>query len=76
MSAVQYYASGPDETPVLKQRQAWSAVISSLVSTWIQRQQKRNEYVALLRQDPKILDDIGVTRFHLEREARKPFWRA
>lgn len=76
MSAVQYYSSGSDNAPVLKQRAAWTSVISSLVTTWIQRQQKRNEYVALLHQDPKILDDIGVTRLHLEREARKPFWRA
>jgi uncharacterized protein YjiS (DUF1127 family) len=35
---------------------------------WQQRQ-------ALLELDPRLLNDIGVTREEAEREARKPFWR-
>ncbi|MBZ0218098.1 MAG: hypothetical protein K8F25_16195 [Fimbriimonadaceae bacterium] len=76
MSSVEYSVSEACENASINQRSAWTSVISTLAKNWIQRQRKRNEYTRLLNQDPKLLEDIGVTRLHLLKEVRKPFWRA
>ena len=76
MSTIEYHSSGSHRGSTLKQREAWTFVISSMIGTWIQRQRKRNEYAQLLRYRPDILEDIGVTKAQLQKQARKPFWRA
>lgn len=44
-----------------------------LLGTWTARRRHRDSLLAL---DDHLLDDIGLSRAHALREARKPFWRA
>lgn len=43
----------------------------ALLAVWSARARQRR---ALLELDDRSLDDIGITRAELEREAGKPFW--
>jgi len=45
----------------------------ALVNEWRRRAGSRRELAALC---DRALRDIGVTRYDVEREASKPFWRA
>lgn len=40
--------------------------------TWLQRDRDRR---ALLALDDRLLQDIGVSRYDVDREVGKPFWR-
>ncbi len=44
-----------------------------LVATWIARSERRTR---MMKFDDHLLRDIGTDRFQVEREWRKPFWRA
>ena len=44
-----------------------------LVATWHERWQQRRQ---LERLDPRLLRDIGLDRYEVAREIRKPFWIA
>ncbi len=46
--------------------------VTGLVRAWFERERARHE---LRRLDDEILYDIGVTRFDIQREIDKPFWR-
>ena len=46
------------------------------VFTWADRAVKRRELRDLLMQDDRVLDDIGLSRDAVMREAFKAFWRA
>jgi uncharacterized protein YjiS (DUF1127 family) len=48
---------------------AWA----SIVWTWFERSRQRR---ALAELDDRLLDDIGLTRSKVQREAAKPFWCA
>ena len=50
----------------------WRAVVLCLL-TWQARAEQRYRLADL---DDAILKDIGVDRADVERECRKPFWRA
>lgn len=55
-------------------RSNWRTAIrwaDALVS-WLERDCQRR---ALLKMDDRMLNDIGLSRADVEREAEKPFWR-
>jgi len=45
----------------------------ALLQTWRQRLRGRRELVAMC--DDRLLRDIGLTRYEVELELHKPFWR-
>jgi uncharacterized protein YjiS (DUF1127 family) len=45
----------------------------ALLQTWRQRLRGRRELAAMC--DDRLLRDIGLTRYEVELELRKPFWR-
>jgi uncharacterized protein YjiS (DUF1127 family) len=47
--------------------------LSALIKEWRRRARGRRELAAL---SDRCLRDIGVTRYDVAREVRKPFWRA
>ena len=44
-----------------------------LLIVWMDRRQQR---LALTRLNDRMLRDIGISRFNVVEECRKPFWRA
>lgn len=48
-------------------------IVTMTIQTWTDRARTR---AALRQLDPRLLDDIGVTRGDAMIEAEKPFWRA
>ena len=51
------------------------AEIRSVTGTWRQRRRYRRELQRLMSTGPHLIEDIGLSRTHAEREAAKPFWR-
>ncbi len=49
--------------------------IANTLSLWNERSRQRKE-LKVLAHHPKVLKDIGVSRYDVQRESRKPFWRA
>jgi uncharacterized protein YjiS (DUF1127 family) len=47
--------------------------LSALIKEWRRRTRGRRELAAL---SDRCLRDIGLTRYDVAREVRKPFWRA
>ena len=45
----------------------------AVVSRWRERAHQRRQLASL---DERLLRDVGLTRFQVEAEWRKPFWRA
>ena len=43
-----------------------------LILIWIERHRSRRQ---LMKLEPRLLHDIGITRADAEREYEKPFWR-
>jgi len=48
----------------------------STVFSWVDRAVKRRELRDLLMQDDRVLNDVGLSREMVMREAFKAFWRA
>jgi uncharacterized protein YjiS (DUF1127 family) len=51
------------------------AKITAVLGTWRQRYRYRRELRRLMSSGPHLIEDIGLSRAHAEREAAKPFWR-
>ena len=49
--------------------------IANTLRLWSERSRQRKE-LKVLAHHPKVLKDIGVSRYDVQRESRKPFWRA
>jgi uncharacterized protein YjiS (DUF1127 family) len=49
------------------------AHLGALLGEWRRRARSRRELAML---SDRCLRDMGVTRYDVDREARKPFWRA
>jgi uncharacterized protein YjiS (DUF1127 family) len=60
------FQSGPHHHTSTLQR------IGELVSTWRRRSQERQAFARLNERD---LHDIGLSRWEVESELAKPFWR-
>jgi uncharacterized protein YjiS (DUF1127 family) len=52
---------------------SWRGKVAARVREWLRRSCSRQDMMALSARE---LWDIGLTRIDVEREARKPFWRA
>ena len=50
--------------------------VSSVLRTLAQWRQRRRERVQLADLDARMLADLGLQRYDVEQEIRKPFWRA
>lgn len=55
-------------------RAHWNGALER-VALWRRRHSLRRQFARLLK-TPHMIADIGLSRETLEREARKPFWRA
>ena len=67
--------AAPVRAPAPWGRQAADLLIRliDLLLTW---QQRASERRSLLEVDERMLRDMGLSRADLDRETRKPFWRA
>jgi uncharacterized protein YjiS (DUF1127 family) len=52
------------------------AEITAVLGAWRQRYRYRRELSRLISSGPHLVEDIGQSRAHAEREAAKPFWRS
>ncbi|PWK60750.1 DUF1127 domain-containing protein [Aminobacter sp. AP02] len=48
----------------------------NIIATWDQRKRFRRDLEQKWKDDPHLIDDIGLTRPQVEAELAKPFWRA
>ncbi|WEX75823.1 DUF1127 domain-containing protein [Sinorhizobium numidicum] len=66
-------------TPVgraeLSRRHYSPATLRSIIATWGERIRFRWELEQKLKDDPHLIDDIGLTRRQFEAEIAKPFWQ-
>ena len=59
-----------------KSRQPGSfAVLFDLVSTWEERARFRWQLDEMIKANPHLIGDIGLTRQQADTEIAKPFWR-
>ena len=62
--------------PAEVSRRHYSLVaLRSIIATWDERIRVRRELEQMSKDDPHLIDDIGVTRRHVEAEIVKPFWQ-
>jgi uncharacterized protein YjiS (DUF1127 family) len=50
--------------------------LRSIIAAWEERKRIRRELEQMSRDNPHLLQDIGLTRRQVEAEIAKPFWRA
>ena len=51
------------------------ASLLALPATWITRARQRRQLMGLLGQSQHMLQDLGLQRDQISREALKPFWK-
>ncbi|THK39547.1 DUF1127 domain-containing protein [Ensifer sp. MPMI2T] len=51
------------------------ATLRSIVATWNERIRFRRDLEQKAKDNPHLIDDIGLTRHEVEGEIAKPFWR-
>ncbi|MGB3388582.1 MAG: DUF1127 domain-containing protein [Pseudaminobacter sp.] len=51
------------------------ATLRGIMATWRERMRFRRELERKSRDDPHLIDDIGLTKRQVEAEIAKPFWR-
>lgn len=51
------------------------AIQRGIFAIWGERMRFRWEMERKLEDDPRLIDDIGLTRRQVEEEIAKPFWR-
>jgi uncharacterized protein YjiS (DUF1127 family) len=56
-------------------RHASLAALRSIIATWRERIRVRQALEQMSRDNPYLIDDIGLTRRQLEAEIAKPFWQ-
>lgn len=52
------------------------STLRSIMATWDERKRFRWELAQKLKDNPHLIDDIGLTRRQVEAEIAKPFWQA
>ena len=50
------------------------AALRSVIATWRERMRFRRELEQMARDNPHLIDDIGLTKQQAEAEIAKPFW--
>ena len=62
--------------PAEVSRQRYSlATLRNIIATWRERIRFRWELKQMSRDNPHLIDDIGLTRRQVEAEIAKPFWQ-
>jgi uncharacterized protein YjiS (DUF1127 family) len=51
------------------------AILRSIIATWDKRIRVRRELEQMSKDDPHLIDDIGLTRRQVEAEIAKSFWQ-
>jgi uncharacterized protein YjiS (DUF1127 family) len=51
------------------------AILRSIITTWEERKRLRWELEQMSKDNPHLIDDIGLTRRRVEAEIAKPFWQ-
>ena len=51
------------------------ATLRSIIATWSERIRFRWELEQMSKDNPHLIDDIGLTRRQVEAEIAKPFWQ-
>jgi uncharacterized protein YjiS (DUF1127 family) len=66
------------ETPMrpMWRRRYGLATLRNVMAIWDKRKRFRRDLALMSRDDPHLIDDIGLTRRQAEAEIAKPFWRA
>ncbi|WP_234716900.1 DUF1127 domain-containing protein [Ensifer adhaerens] len=79
LASAPHQASRP-RTPVgpaeVSRRHYSLATLRSIIATWDERKRVRCDLERKLKEDPYLIDDIGLTRRQVEAEIAKPFWQA
>jgi len=52
------------------------ATLRSAIAAWRERRRFRWELEQMSKDNPHLIDDIGLTRRQVEAEIAKPFWQA
>lgn len=52
------------------------AIQRSIIATWSERIRIRRELEQMSKDNPHLIDDIGLTTRQVEAEIAKPFWQA
>lgn len=61
--------------PVLR-RSYGLATLRNVIMVWDKRKRFRRDLEQMARDDPHLIEDIGLTRRQAQAEIAKPFWRA
>jgi uncharacterized protein YjiS (DUF1127 family) len=64
---------GPADVP---RRHYSLATLRGIMAAWEERKRVRWELEQMSRDNPHLIDDIGLTRRQVEAEIAKPFWQA
>ncbi|RWD45232.1 MAG: DUF1127 domain-containing protein [Mesorhizobium sp.] len=78
LASAQHQAARPGMPlrPVEISRRYYSlTTLRSIVAAWDERQRFRWELEQMSKDNPHLIDDIGLTRRQVEAEIAKPFWR-
>ncbi|PSH69540.1 hypothetical protein CU102_08325 [Phyllobacterium brassicacearum] len=66
----------PTVGPAEVSRRHYSLVtLRSIFTTWDERKHFRWELEQMSKDNPHLIDDIGLTRWQVETEIAKPFWQ-
>ncbi|TIP28368.1 MAG: DUF1127 domain-containing protein [Mesorhizobium sp.] len=52
-----------------------ATTLRSIIAAWDERKRFRWELEQMSKDNPYLIDDIGLTRRQVEAEIAKPFWR-
>lgn len=79
LASALHQASRPG-TPVgpaeVSRRHHSLATLRSIIASWDERERFRRDLEQKLKDDPYLIDDIGLTRRQVEVEIAKAFWQA
>ncbi|ULJ73338.1 DUF1127 domain-containing protein [Rhizobium gallicum] len=65
----------PVELAKVSRRTYSLATLRSVIATWDERKRLRWQLEQKSKDDPHLIDDIGLTRWQVEAEIAKPFWQ-
>jgi uncharacterized protein YjiS (DUF1127 family) len=65
----------PVGPPKVSRRTYSLATLRSVIVTWDERKRLRWQLEQKSKDDPHLIDDIGLTRRQVEAEMAKPFWQ-
>jgi uncharacterized protein YjiS (DUF1127 family) len=57
-------------------RHSSSPTLRSIIAAWEERKRFRWELEQMSKDNPHLIDDIGLTKRQVEAEIAKPFWQA